>query len=359
MSETVSKAQYEIYRQRDRYSAWPANYGMWAWGDELVLLFTSGYPDPEGGFHARDRSRPLSTMQARSFDGGESWSVTEAPIPYGQGLGAHEHMNKSVIDALEPVKFTTPTELDFEHPDFAVMCGKTGLTRGAKSWFYTSVDRCQNWEGPFEIPTFDQLGIAARTDWLVEGPSSALVLLTATKPDGGEGRVFASRTTDGGRNFEFISWINESPVGYDIMPSSLRLTDGTILTAIRSRGVARNDCWIDLYTSGDQGASWQYMGRPVPATGDGGNPGSLVQMTDGRLVITYGSRKLPYGIYAVISDDQGNSWSEPIVLRESHGNHDIGYTRSVIRSDGKLVTAYYINDDPDGERFIEATVTPL
>jgi len=44
-------------------------------------------------------------------------------------------------------------------------------------------------------------------------------------------------------------------------------------------------------------------------------------------------------------------------LRESFGNHDIGYTRSVVRSDSKLVTAYYVNDDPDGERFIEATIT--
>jgi hypothetical protein len=80
-------------------------------------------------------------------------------------------------------------------------------------------------------------------------------------------------------------------------------------------------------------------------------------LNDGRLVITYGSRKIPYGIFAVISEDYGVSWSDPIVLRASFGNHDIGYTRSVVRSDSKLVTAYYVNDDPDGERFIEATIT--
>ena len=78
---------------------------------------------------------------------------------------------------------------------------------------------------------------------------------------------------------------------------------------------------------------------------------------DGRLVITYGSRKDPYGIYAVISENEGNHWSKPICLRKSSGNHDIGYTRSVLRDDGKLITAYYINDDPNGERFIESTIT--
>jgi hypothetical protein len=352
-----SSTHHEIYRRTDRYAGWPANYGMWSWNDEIVLVFTSGFPDPNGGFHARDRSKPLETMQARSLDGGETWSVAEAPLAFGIGLGTYEHMNKQVIESFDPVRFEIPENLDLTHPEFAVMCGKTGLIEGAKSWFYTSYDRCHKWQGPFELPMFGQLGIAARTDWLIDGPTSATLLLTATKPDGGEGRIFACRTEDGGNNFEFISWINDAPTGYDIMPSSLRLSDGSILTAIRSQGAQRDDCWIDLYRSRNDARAWDYVSRPVASTGDGGNPPSLVKLEDGRLVITYGSRKPPYGIFCVISEDEGASWSSPMLLRSSGGNHDIGYTRSVLRNDGKLVTAYYINDDGDGERFIEATIT--
>ena len=29
-----------IYRKKDRYAGWPANYGMWSWGDEIVLGWT-------------------------------------------------------------------------------------------------------------------------------------------------------------------------------------------------------------------------------------------------------------------------------------------------------------------------------
>mgnify|MGYP003964598125 FL=1 len=357
MQFSITNTHHEIYRHTDRYAGWPANYGMWVWDNEIVLLFTSGYPDPDGGFHARDRSRPLVTMQARSTDGGESWSVTEAPLRFGTGLGTHEHMNQEIVESLEAVEFETSSDTVFNDPNLAVMCGKTGLTAGSKSWFYTSLDRCRTWSGPFEIPMFDQLGIAARTDWIFESPESATLLLTATKPNGAEGRVFACRTEDGGKKFRFLSWINDAPKGYEIMPSSVQLEDGSILTTVRCQGSRRDDCWIDLYKSSDGAKTWEYLDRPVPETGDGGNPGSVVALNDGRLVITYGSRKIPYGIFAVISEDYGVSWSDPIVLRASFGNHDIGYTRSVVRSDSKLVTAYYVNDDPDGERFIEATIT--
>jgi len=357
MQPLLTNTHHDIYRHADRYAGWPANYGMWIWEDEIVLVFTSGYPDPNGGFHARDRNRPLVTMQARSTDGGNSWTVEEAPLRFGTGLGTYEHMSQEVVDSLDDVEFEAPPQTDFSNPNLAIMCGKTGLTKGARSWFYTSEDRCRSWNGPFELPMLDQLGIAARTDWIIQSAESAILLLTATKPNGDEGRVFSCRTKDGGATFEFLSWINSAPEGYEIMPSSIQLEDGIILTAVRCQGSERDDSWIDLYKSENGALSWEYVGRPVPATGDGGNPGSLVRLNDGRLVITYGSRSTPYGIYAVISDDSGVSWSEPIVLRESFGNHDIGYTRSVVRPDGKLVTAYYINDDPDGERYIEATIT--
>ena len=62
--------QVTVYREEGRYAGWPANYGIWSWGDEIVLGFTLGFIDPEGGFHARDRSRPFVGMQARSTDGG-------------------------------------------------------------------------------------------------------------------------------------------------------------------------------------------------------------------------------------------------------------------------------------------------
>ena len=64
----------------------------------------------------------------------------------------------------------------------------------------------------------------------------------------------------------------------------------------------------------------------------------------------------PYGIRARISQDRGETWGDEIVLRDDGGNWDLGYTRTVQRPDGKIVTVYYYNLDADSERFIGATI---
>jgi hypothetical protein len=43
------------------------------------------------------------------------------------------------------------------------------------------------------------------------------------------------------------------------------------------------------------------------------------------------------------------------VLRDDGGSPDLGYPRTVQRTDGRLVTVHYDNVDPESERFIGAT----
>jgi hypothetical protein len=112
-----------------------------------------------------------------------------------------------------------------------------------------------------------------------------------------------------------------------------------------------------MYRSDDNGATWRYWSKPAPDTGiHNGNPPSLVKLRDGRLAITYGYRSAPYGIRARLSTDEGATWSDEIVLRSGGGAWDLGYTRSLQRPDGKIVTIYYFNDHPDSERYIGATI---
>jgi Neuraminidase (sialidase) len=61
-------------------------------------------------------------------------------------------------------------------------------------------------------------------------------------------------------------------------------------------------------------------------------------------------------VCACLSDDGGQTWGPPIVLRDDGGNHDLGYPRVVQRRDGAIVTAYYFNEQAEGERFIGATI---
>lgn len=359
-----------VYREPGRYAGWPANYGIWSWGDEIVVGFVRGYYAESEGMHTRDKSRPFETMLARSLDGGETWSVEpiRCRIPGNRALSADEHVNEGlrISEVLDGPDGPAPSPggIDFTHPDFALLCARSGLGGGARSWFYVSYDRCRTWEGPYSLPMFGQTGIAARTDYLVNGADDCHLFLTASKPDDSEGRPFCARTRDGGKRFEFLSWIGPEPEGFAIMPASVRLPGGRILVAVRCREgrsaerKASSDLrsWIELYASDDDGASWTYLNTPADELGRSGNPPTLTLLADGRLCLTYGYRFEPYGMRARLSSDGGASWGEEIVLRADGATADLGYSRTVQRPDGKIVTVYYFNDDPQKERFISATI---
>jgi len=231
--------------------------------------------------------------------------------------------------------------------------------QGGKSWLFYSYDRGKTWTGPINFPMLGQKGIAARTDYIVNGKRDALVMVTAAKPNGREGRPLCARTRDGGLHWQFVSWIAPDPGdGFSIMPSSVRLSPTEILTAVRHEDSLRQGPnWIDAYLSRDNGATWAYQSRPAPDTGDkSGNPPSMIRLRDGRIAITYGHRAEPFEIRARLSGDNGKTWAREIVLRGGGGSWDIGYTRTVERPDGRIVTVYYWVNDPKKERFIAATI---
>jgi hypothetical protein len=358
-----------VYREAGKFAGWPANYGMWIWDNEIVVSFTQCTQLPKAGFHTRDHNLPAYPMQARSRDGGRTWQTirTPAPSPGGRGFSADEHMvphlrvAQAIAQGLEPLPRPYAGGVNFTAPNFGLMVARTGLAGGTQAWFYLTEDRAHTWQGPFSLPMFGQTGIEARTDYLVNGPHDCMIFVTAATEAGAEGKgVLMARTTDGGKTFNLVSWVATSAETEMIMPASVRVDEQTIITAIRC-SVREGEfeevpTWIDLYESTDNGASFHYLNRPVPDAGSGGNPPALTKLHDGSICLVYGYRAAPFGIRARISEDGGHSWGETIHLRDDGTASDLGYPRTVQRSDGTLVTTYYFNDHPDTERFIGVTL---
>lgn len=312
-----------IYKEEGRFGGWPANNGIWSWGDEIVVGFTRGYFKDKDG-HPIDGDRPSFPQQARSLDGGMTWTI-EHPT-YLDEAGNEK-----------PVK-TLSEPIDFSDPDFAM--------RLSRNRFYFSQDRCKSWEGPFELPDFGRPGLLARTDYIVNTKDDLLAFIATEKDGGGEGWPCCIRTADGGKSWKLIGWIGEQPGegGYSIMPSTLRLSDNALLSIIRLRGVVDGErkYWIEGHLSPDNGESWYRLAEPTIE--NHGNPPHMIRLQDGRIALTYGYREVPYGIRAKISGDEGRTWGEEILLRKDGASWDLGYPRTVQRADGKCVTAYYFND---------------
>jgi hypothetical protein len=341
-----------VYKAEGRFAGWPANHGIWAWGDEILVGFSRGSYKDRGPYHNIDHDRPEEFLLARSRDGGLTWAV-EQPQPPGALVGTPGMRHGTFPPGAPPERLSELDEpIDFRHPDFALTVRMENSNNG-QSRYYVSYDRGRTWRGAYRLPLFGQKGVMGRTDYLVDGPRECLLFLTASKADGREGRPFAARTADGGRSWEFLSFIGPEPSGYAIMPSTVRIGPTDLVTSIRRKDASRS--WIDGYGSHDNGRSWEFLSTPEPDTGEG-NPPSLVTLKDGRLCLMYGVRARPYSIRARLSGNRGRTWGEAVTLRDDGGANDVGYVRSVVRPDGKVVAVYYFVDQSGPTRYIGATV---
>ncbi len=331
------KQQVVVYQETGRFAAWPANHGFWCWGDELLLGFSRGtHLDLGEGRHNIDRDKPEEFVLSRSLDGGKTWELEQPNqhgflIPRGKGLHGTP-LPGVVIPELRACNEPVP----LQHPNFA-MALRMDDNQGGQSEFSYSLDRGHKWIGPFALPNMGGMKIAARTDMLVDGPKTATVMLTAAKKDGLEGRAFCARTEDGCQSFKFLSWVNDETAGYEIMPSTVRISPSHLLTTTRLREPNLGPSWLDTYQSLDNGASWSHLSRPVEDTGEGCPP-SMIRLADGRICLSYAYRAKPFQMQARLSSDNGMSWGTPILLRTDGGGRDMGYPRSVQTASGQVVT---------------------
>jgi len=341
---TVPVKHVLVFDEPGRFGGWPANNGIWSWGDEIVVGFVSGYYQASDLHHSIDKTKPQAALLARSVDGGETWSI--------------ENPENFVDDGGKLLPRSG--DINFTHPDFAMRCGG--------NQFFVSYNRCRTWQGPFLFPDFGREKLTARTDYIVNGKEDCLFMIS-TEELQVEARLqdlaFCAQTVDGGKSIEFLSWITDPIQVRSVMPSTVKIADNHLVTALRRRHdkpfadrppLEQN--WIDVYESLDNGKTWKFLNK-VANTDRGkhnGNPPSLVKLNDGRLCVTYGYRSVPYGIRAKISEDNGKTWSQEINLRENARTWDIGYTRSVQRADGKIVTIYYYTTEEHVEQHIAATI---
>lgn len=236
-------------------------------------------------------------------------------------------------------------------------------TRELGSWIFRSTDGGVNWEqrrripvnsphGPFQLKS-GRILYAGVEFWAEERAKyyqQERAAGSKAVPSGHEQSVWYS--DDDGQSWDFLSAIpvreGDSPKEYHEL-HGVEAADGTIIVQIRNQN-PRNDKETLQTESTDGGKTWS-----VPhEIGVWGFPSHLLRLSDGRLLMTYGYRREPYGEHARLSDDCGKSWSEPMVIATIDFGPDLGYPSTVQLSDGSLVTVWYETPYNENTRLMAA-----
>ncbi len=202
-----------------------------------------------------------------------------------------------------------------------------------------SDDAGKSWGEPVEVPAFTPHGPAIKA-------GSFYHPIAQTGADGIR-RINVYRGSADARNWEKIGSAYDSPASAKINePHLVALRDGTLLGAIRDD----SDHLLVITRSVDDGKSWEAV-----KTEFFGLPPHLLELSDGRVLLTYGYRSAPYGVRARVSEDGGRNWGEEMILRRNGIDTDLGYPMSVEIEPGRVATVYYHHTN-SGKPFIEVAI---
>jgi len=153
-----------------------------------------------------------------------------------------------------------------------------------------------------------------------------------------EQKVGVGVSSDDGLTWQ---WLAEIPTRQGDKVSSyhelhaVEAANGTIVAQIRNHNDADKGATLQTEST-DGGQTWS---APHPICY--GFPSHLLRLRDGRLLMSYGYRRPPYGNRARISSDHGKTWSDERVISADGKDGDLGYPSTIELADGTLLTVWY------------------
>lgn len=199
-------------------------------------------------------------------------------------------------------------------------------------WLLRSTDGGSTWSAP--VPT------------IVNSPHGPVLLrdgrlmYAGKKLWTGGGKIGVAESKDDGLSWQWLAEIptlpgDDAAGGYHEL-HAVEAADGTLIAHIRKENGPGGGETLQS-ESHDGGRSWS----EPHSIGVWGLPSHLLRLRDGRLLMTYGHRRPPFGNQARLSADHGKTWGEPLTLSADGIGGDLGYPATVELGDGSLLTIWY------------------
>ncbi|MFP6761987.1 MAG: sialidase family protein [Planctomycetaceae bacterium] len=199
------------------------------------------------------------------------------------------------------------------------------------NWMIRSTDGGQEWSGRYRVPVNSPHGPVQLSDGGILYAGKAL-----WTPDN---RIGVALSEDDGKSWNWHATI-PTRSGDDYRQyhelHAVETSGGRIIAQIRNHNAqTRNETLQTV--SEDGGKSWS----EPETTGVWGFPSHLLQLRDGRVLMSYGHRRGPIGNQVRLSEDDGQTWSEPVLISADAKSGDLGYPSTVELADGSFITVWY------------------
>ena len=199
------------------------------------------------------------------------------------------------------------------------------------TWMLRSTDAGASWSAPYRVPVNSPHGPIALSD--------GRIIYAGKRLWHEKRRIGVADSHDDGRTWR---WLAEIPTrdGDDFAEYHelhvVEAATGRLVVHIRNHNKA--DERETLQTESEDGGRTWSVPHPI---GVWGLPSHLLRLGDGRLLMTYGHRREPFGNQARLSEDHGESWSDAMTISADGIGFDLGYPSTVELEDGSLVTVWY------------------
>lgn len=174
------------------------------------------------------------------------------------------------------------------------------------------------------------------------------LLMVGRRGNAGAIQMVVEQSTDDARSWQEIAMIAQAPDDdpneyYE--PHLVEAADGTLVAMFRfhyragpKQARALEGCYLRQAESHDGGKTWT-TAHSTPLLG---YPPHLIRLRDGRLLCVWGRRLPPFGEYACLSNDNGQTWDVDHQVRLAAAlDGDLGYPASTELPDGRILTVYY------------------
>ena len=288
----------------------------------------------------------------RSRDEGETWQRVETQ---GDQLLGKEPALATLSDGRVLLLTSHPHGFRVSRSDDQGQTWKTTLIGSAAD------DDKLHWDGCYETVRD-----------VLEEPDGSLVLLMSLGTWGNReappSQAWLFRSDDRGATWakheQVKVWDDPEPMFAEV--SIVRLPDGDLLATSRTQGdhaigdMPPADFPADLgeaanhmmlMTSKDNGVTWT---TPRPFLSRSEVHAHLLVLQDGRVLCTYATYHLPFGVFAMVSEDSGRTWdtNHPVQLGISWDLY-VGWPTSIQLPDGDIVTAFAIRAYNDSDRTMD------